>query len=441
MTFSLGSDTAGSGRVPAMFNNLIGIKPTRGLLSTRGLVPACRTLDCVSIFSQTVADGALVYSVICAYDPLDPYSRDGRLMKKSSPWIKTFSIRFGIPSNETLRFYDDEQNPKLFRKILQLIEEKLHGQLIEFDLKPFIDVANLLYKGPWVAERYASVGQFIDQNGKDIDPIVRSIIEKAKDYQATDLFHSLYQLESLKKKTNSILEDFDVMIVPTTPRSYTFDQIASSPIELNSHLGYYTNFVNLLDLSAISIPCEFRDDGLPFGVTIIGQSLTDSALLLLADQIHRLFSNRIGQTSKYLSSIKEPSNCFLLAVLGAHLSGQPLNDQLVERKARLIRTRRTTNQYRLYALNSTNPPKPGLLFVKDANGPGIELEIWAVPHEHIASFIELISPPLSIGNIFLEDDAIVQGFLVEQYAIENAEDITHFGGWKSYLSQSSNSSN
>lgn len=440
MTFSLGSDTAGSGRVPAMFNNIIGIKPTRGLLSTRGVLPACRSVDCVSIFSQTIDDGVRVFSIVCEYDSLDPYSRNGM---RSSPWINTSSIRFGVPSIETRQFFDDIQNPKLFEKSLRLIEEKLNGKLIPFDLTPFIEVAHLLYRGPWVAERYLSVGQFLEQNPNDIDPIVYSIINKSKDYKATDLFSSIYQLESLKKQIELIMEDFDVIIVPTAPRTYSFDEISSSPIEFNSNLGYYTNFVNLLDLCGISIPSGFREDGLPFGITILAKSFEDKSLLLLADQIHRLLSTRIcssdrhlDQTPKYVPS-KDPSNCFLLGVVGAHLEGEPLNYQLKERKGRLVRTCRTTNEYRLYALNNTSPTKPGLLFVGKGDQLGIQLEIWSIPNEFVSSLIELIPSPLSIGNIFIEDGQIVKGFLVQSSAIDNAQDITHFGGWKSYLQHSS----
>ena len=307
-------------------------------------------------------------------------------------------------------------------------------------MTPFVNVANLLYLGPWVAERYLSVGHFIEENADDIDPIVYSIINKSKEFKATDLFSSIYQLESLKKEIDLIMEDFDVIIVPTAPRTYSFDQISSSPIQFNSNLGYYTNFVNLLDLCGISIPSGFREDGLPFGITILAKSFEDFSLLLLGDQIHRLLSSsnrHLDQTPKYISSIN-PSNCFLLGVVGAHLEGQPLNYQLKERKGRLVRTCRTTSEYRLYALNKTSPAKPGLLFVQNANGPGIQLEIWSIPNEFVCSFIELIPSPLSIGNIFIEDGQIVKGFLVEPFAIHNAQDITHFGGWKYYLQHSSN---
>jgi allophanate hydrolase len=446
----LGTDTAGSGRIPAMMNNIIGLKPTRGLLSTRGVIPACRSLDCVSIFAETIADAALVLSIARGFDEFDPYSRSITYSSNASPWIFGSKFRFGVPTNDTREFFGDNENPILYQKSIDKVAENLGGQFIEFDLKPFLAVANLLYKGPWVAERYAAVGHFIDEHENEVDPIVYSIIKKSKNYLASDLFNAQYELEKLKKKINLLWENFDLIIVPTAPRTYTIDQINASPIEYNSNLGYYTNFVNLLDLSAISIPAGFRSDGLPFSITIISHALTDIALLLLGDRIHRLLSINLSNSKRLLSEtpkfvLNETNskllNCFLIGVVGAHLQGQPLNYQLTQRNGRFVRTCRTNNQYRLYALNDSIPPKPGLLYVKDSNQSGIEIEIWALPNDTLSSFIQLIPSPLSIGNIHLEDGQIVKGFLVEQSAIDNALDITHFGGWINYLNFTFNQKN
>ncbi|UJR38443.1 hypothetical protein I4U23_031111 [Adineta vaga] len=443
VTFSLGTDTAGSGRVPAMFNNIIGMKPSRGLLSSRGVVPACRSLDCVSIFAETAFDASLILSITRGFDELDPYSRQPSCSSGASPWAISAKFRFGVPTQNTREFFGDSENPKLFQNAIDIIQRDLDGEAIPFDLTPFLNVAGLLYKGPWVAERYAAVGHFIDEHQSDTDPIVHSIISKSKNYSAVDVFNAIYELERLKKQTDKIWENFDVMLVPTAPRTYTIDEINNSPIELNSHLGYYTNFVNLLDLAAIALPAGIRSDGLPFGVTLISHAFTDNALLLLGDRIHRSLSKTIAGSTRLLSNTPKLSitdshqmNYFLLAVVGAHLSDQPLNYQLIERHGQFVRKCRTHHEYRLYALQNTTPPKPGLIRVIGNQGPGIEIEIWALPTEHVASFMSLIPSPLSIGNIILEDGQIVKGFLVESSALDNAEDITHLGGWRSYLNTS-----
>jgi allophanate hydrolase len=424
-----------------MFNNVIGLKPTRGLLSTRGVLPACRTLDCVSIFAETVLDASIVLTAVSGFDELDPYSRLPSPSSASSPWSITSTFRFGVPTIDTREFFGDIHNPLLFQKAIDVIRHDLGGEPIEFDLTPLLAVASLLYKGPWVAERFAAVGHFVEQNAADMDPIVQAIIVKANDYSAADAFNAAYELERLKKKTNLLWEKFDLILVPTAPRAYTFDEIAAAPIECNSNLGYYTNFVNLLDLAAIAIPAGIRPDGLPFGVTLIGQTFTDTALALLADRLHRALNINIGGSKRSLENtpqllpIKGHNmlfNCFLIAVVGAHLSDQPLNYQLTERKARLVRTCRTHPEYCLYVLKDCVPIKPGLIRMIGTKGPGIELEIWALPTDHVASFIDLIPPPLSIGNIYLDDGSIVKGFLVESSAVVNAQDITHMGGWRAY---------
>ena len=442
VTFALGTDTAGSGRVPAMFNNIIGLKPTRGRISAHGVVPACRSLDCVSIFAETASDASTILTVASGFDEQDPYSRAPPAPSKSSSGIDANHFRVGIPTSDTRQFFSDTDNPVLFQKAIDIIHKDLGGEPIEVDLTPFLAVASLLYKGPWVAERYAAVGHFIEQNEKDIDPVVYGIITKANHYTAVDLFNAVYELERLKKIINRMWEKFDVILVPTAPRSYTIDEIKASPIECNSHLGYYTNFVNLLDLAAIAVPAGMRSDGLPFGVTLIAPAFTDEAILLLGDRVHRSLAIHLGGSVRLLANtpklssskaLDEQSNVFLIAVVGAHLSGQPLNYQLIERKAQLVRTCRTHSGYRLYALKNSVPPKPGLLRVHGFEGPGIELEIWALPCDTVASFMNLIPSPLSIGSIFLEDGSVVKGFLVEPSALDNAQDITHTGGWRVYL--------
>jgi allophanate hydrolase len=425
-----------------MFNNIIGLKPTRGRISARGVVPACRSLDCVSIFAETASDASAILTVASGFDEQDPYSRVPPVPSGLSSWETSSSFRFGIPTPNTREFFGDTHNPLFYQKAIDIVKRDLGGEPIEFDLTPFLAVASLLYKGPWVAERYAAVGHFIEQHEKDIDPIVRDIIIKAKEHTAPDLFNAVYELERLKKIINRTWQAVDVILVPTAPRSYTIDEINAAPVERNSHLGYYTNFVNLLDLAAIAVPAGMRADGLPFSVTLIAPAFTDEALLLLGDRVHRSLTTYLGGSMRLLAttpklspikSVEERSNVFLIAVVGAHLSGQPLNNQLTQRKAELVRTCRTHSGYRLFALKDCVPPKPGPLRVNDFEGPGIELEIWALPIDTVPSFIDMIPSPLWIGNICLEDGCVVKGFLVEPSALDSAEDITHTGGWRAYL--------
>jgi allophanate hydrolase len=438
VSFSLGTDTAGSGRVPAMFNNLIGLKPTRGVLSTHGVVPACRTLDCVSVFAETALDASLVLSASRGLDERDPYSRAPKTGEGAAPWSSASSFRFGFPSASTVEFYGDTHNPALYQAAAAKLIA-LGGQPVEFDLTPFFAAAQLLYKGPWVAERYAAIAPFIEEHADKMDPTVATIIAGAKKYSAIDTFNAAYTLEALRNQTRDLWNSFDVMLLPTAPRAYTIEEIAEAPIERNSHLGYYTNFVNLLDLSAVAVPAGMRPDGLPFGVSLIGQAFQEVGLLALADRLHRGLATTLGGSTRKLAETAPlsleppPPGCLLMAVVGAHLNGQPLNWQLTERGGRLIRTCRTHPDYKFYALKGTVPPKPGLVRVPGFDGPGIEVEIWALPADTVGTFVDGVPQPLSIGTLRLEDGTLVKGFLVEPTATEDAVDITHLGGWRRYL--------
>jgi len=445
VSFSLGTDTAGSGRVPAMFNNLIGLKPTRGVLSAHGVVPACRTLDCVSIFAETAFDASLVLTAARGFDDQDPYSRVPSIGAGASPWISATTFRFGVPAPSMLEFYGDLYNSELYRAAVEKLVA-LGGQPVEFDLTPFLATAQLLYKGPWVAERYAAIAQFIEKHAEKMDPTVAKIILGAGSYSAVDTFNAAYKLEELRQKAKGVWNSIDVMVLPTAPRTYTINEIQESPIERNSHLGQYTNFVNLLDLSAVALPAGFRPDGLPFGVSLIGQAFQESALLVLADRLHRGLASTLGGSDRKLAetpaltAITPSPGCLLMAVVGAHLTGQPLNWQLTERKGCLIRSCRTHPDYKLYALKGTVPPKPGLIHVPGFEGPGIKVEIWSLPEDSVGSFVNGVPPPLSIGTLRLEDGTLVKGFLVESAATEDAVEITHLGGWRRYLQTLKNTS-
>jgi allophanate hydrolase len=438
VSFALGTDTAGSGRVPAMFNNLIGLKPTRGALSTRGVVPACRTLDCVSIFTETARDANVVLSAASGFDTNDPYSRQPQVGAGATPWSGEKGFRFGVPSEDLLNFYGDTYNPALYKAAaLQLAS--LGGIAVEFDLTPFLQAAQLLYSGPWVAERYAAISTFIAAHTSDMDPTVAQIISGAANHSAVDAFEAAYELESLRRTTAPAWKSFDFMLLPTAPRTFTIDEIAEKPIERNSTLGTYTNFVNLLDLAAVALPAGMRPDGLPFGVSIIGQAFTENSLLPVADMLHRKLAKTLGGSSRQLAltpalpPLMPPYGCLLMAVVGAHLTGQPLNWQLTQRGGRLLKTCKTSAQYKFYALKNTTPPKPGLVRVPGFQGPGIEVEVWALPADTVGSFVDGVPQPLSIGTLELEDGSLVKGFLVEPTGTDGALEITELGGWRRYL--------
>ena len=438
VSFSLGTDTAGSGRVPAAFNNLVGLKPTRGVVSAAGVVPACRSLDCVSIFAETAADAAAVLAVAQAPDPLDSYSRVAPIGAGAAPWFGPNGFRFGVPPESQREFFGDRLNPALYAAALRELEQ-IGGTAVEFDLEPFLAAARLLYQGPWIAERVAAIGDFLATNAAEINPIVREIVEGGTRFSAADTFRALHELESLKRRADLTWRDVDLLLLPTAPRTFTIDEIAAEPIVRNSQLGHYTNFVNLLDLAAVAVPAGMREDGLPFSVSVIAPAFTDPALLMVADRLQRRLATRLGGSERLLAGTPTlpiavpPPGCLQMAVVGAHLTGQPLNWQLTQRGGRLLRTCRTHPDYRFYALKGTMPAKPGLVWEPGFVGPGIEVEVWALPADTVGSFVEGVPPPLTIGNIRLDDGTFVKGFLVEPAVLHEATEITELGGWRRYL--------
>ena len=422
VTFSLGTDTAGSGRVPAAFNGLVGLKPTRGLLSTTGVVPACRSLDCVSIFARNCADAHAAWSASQGFDASDPYSRAPRAGDDAAPW-SAGPFRFGVPGTSQLEFFGDEEAAELYaRAVERLIATG--GEKVEIDFAPFRAAAGLLYSGPWVAERLAAIGRFLERHAGEMNPVVRSIIENSAHYTAVDAYRSEYRLRGLARDADAEWARMDVLALPTTGTIYTHEQVAAEPVKLNSNLGYYTNFVNLLDLAAVAVPAGARANGLPFGISLLGRAFTDEGLLALADRFHR------GETSW---NCARPPGCVALAVVGAHLSGMPLNRELTSVGARLLQATRTAPGYRLYHLAGTVPPKPGLVRDEGFQGPGIEVEVWAVPYDRFGGFVAAVPPPLGIGSAILASGATVKCFICEPFAVRDALEITRFGGWRSYM--------
>jgi allophanate hydrolase len=439
--FSLGTDTAGSGRVPAMFNNIVGLKPTRGLVSTTGVVPACRTLDCVSIFALTCADAMDVLRVIAGPDDADPFSRKVSPDQRNPSRGLPRPFRFGVPATDELEFFGDTESAAHFTAAVERLRS-LGGIPVTIDYCPFRETAELLYGGPWVAERYWVVRQLLKENPDALLPVTRQIIEAATHWSAVDTFDALYRLESLRRRAETEWTKMDVFLLPTAGTIYTIEQVEADPIRLNANLGRYTNFVNFLDLCAVAVPNAFRADGLPTGITLIGPAGMDSAVIELADAFHRTAGLPLGATGRALpehgGDVNAPPRVLpspvRLAVVGAHLSGQPLNHQLTDRGATLVRACRTAPHYRLFALPGTTPPKPGLIRLSPGmNGSAIEVEVWEMTAEAFGSFVAMIPPPLGIGSLTLEDGEVVKGFLCESYAIEGARDISTFGGWRSFL--------
>jgi allophanate hydrolase len=429
VSFALGTDTAGSGRVPAAFNNVVGFKPTRGLFSSFGVVPACRSLDCVSLLTLTAGDAEIVLSVAAGYDPRDPYSR-----RLESWTLFSRKVRIGVLSSLDLV---DESFRVLYRQAVERLEELGHST-VEIDNTPFLDAAKLLYGGPWVAERFAAVGRFIKDHPDAVHPVVRDIILGGSEYSAVDAFEAQYALERLRQETMTVWANSGVLLLPTAPTIFKIDEIQADPIALNSRLGTFTNFMNLLDLAGVAVPAGFSDDGLPFGVTLVGPAFSDHDLLELAESYLRSLKPSLGGTKEpypacELSTFNRGQKRSRIAVVGAHLSGLPLNHQLTGRGAKLIETTRTAPEYRLYALPDTSPPKPGLVRTQPGDGASITVEIWELSYDAFGSFVADVPPPLAIGTLRLRDGLLVKGFLCESVAVQHAEDISQFGGWRNYL--------
>ena len=432
--FSLGTDTAGSGRVPAGLNNIVGLKPSRGLISTRGVLPAAQSVDVVSIFARTVPMALRVLAAAVAHDPLDACSRDLRL--RTAPFGNSF--RFGVPS--ALEFFGDELARTEFAAAVRRMES-LGGTAVPFDYEPFARAAALLYESALVAERYAAIREFFDSHADEVIEPVRSIIAKGKSYTAADVFEAQCTLRLIAQQVAVLWGRIDCMLVPTAPTHYTIAQMQADPVALNRNLGAYTNFVNLLDYAALSVPSGIRHDGLPFGITLIGPCGSDWALAELGQRYHQASGLTLGATGQSLPAAEplvpvpaHPADQRVqVAVVGAHLSGMPLNWQLTERGARLLRATETAPDYRLFALPGTVPPKPGLLRVSAGTGAPIALEVWDMPVAHYGSFVALIPAPLGIGTVRLADGAQVQCFVCESEALRDAQDITHLGGWRAFM--------
>jgi allophanate hydrolase len=421
---ALGSDTAGSGRVPAAYNSLVGFKPTRGRWSSRGLVPACRSLDCVTTLTKDVEDAALVDSVVTRFDPHDPYSRHA----PAQPRIVDAIFRVGVPASAQLRDLAPEDRSR-FHEVLERMPG-IGGILVEVDVTPLLEAAELLYSGPWVAERTAALEHLLDTRPTAIHPVVRAIVQAGKGVSGVDTFRGIHRLQEYARSAEQLWDRVDVLMMPTTPTIYRRSEVLAEPVALNAQLGVYTNFVNLLDMCAVALPAGFRQNGTGVGASLVAPAWSDNALLDLAGRYMRMDS-----LSEAPGLDVQPSTGRVqLAVVGAHLSGMPLHWQLTSREARFVRRARTADAYRLFAMTADTPWRPALVHC-GAGGSRIELELYELEMSAFGSFVVEVRPPLAIGTVALEDGTSVCGFVAEPRAITGALDITGYGGWRAYLAK------
>lgn len=437
VTFSLGTDTAGSGRVPAALNNVVGLKPTLGTLSASGVVPACRTLDTVSIFALTVEDAYAAFAQASVFDPQDAYSR---AFPSPALGVVQPSFKVGVPSKETRRFYSDTIQEAAFDVHLQEIEA-LGGRIIELDFEPLYEIAWMLYEGTWVAERYTVIEDLLKSDPDAIHPATTTIIKNAEKFSAADAFRNTYKFMDLKRSVEPALASVDVVCVPSIPTFYTVDDLVADPFGPNNNNGTYTNFVNLLDMSAIAVPMAARSDGRPGSVTLIGGAGEDAKIASLASALHQRAGVLMGTTPHKVqpldvSASVATSDEIALVVAGAHMSGLPLNSELTKLGGRFLKACKTAPDYQLYAIAGGPPFRPGLVRSKD--GAALDIEVWALPKAAFAAFMEGIPAPLGIGTVALEDGSSAKGFICEPIGLDGARDVTSFGGWRAFITSSQN---
>lgn len=440
VSFSLGTDTAGSGRVPASFNNLVGLKPTKGLLSTSGVVPACRTLDCVSIFALTCADAAIVLEVAAGYDAGDPYSRPTPATSKTHD---PASIVIGVPKADQLQFFGNDSAKALFERSVKQAEA-IGWRVREIDFQPFLDAARLLYEGPWVAERYAPLEDFIKSKPEALHPVTLKIIGGGAEPSAVAAFKSQYKLAELRRASEAVWTQVDVILTPTAGTIYKVSEVEAEPIQLNSNLGYYTNFMNLLDLAAWAVPAGFLDNAMPWGITFIAPAFEDGFLAMLASRFHQQVNLPLGKLTRLsgefpaLQSLKSPApkRWIKMAVCGAHMEGLPLHHQLTSRGARFVSATTTAPEYRFFFVPGSGPvpDRPGLVRVWEG-GASIAVEVWELPEDTIGTFVDGVAGPLGFSRVKLADGTSVCGFICEAAGVLPENEITQHGGWRAWLAQ------
>lgn len=433
-SFALGTDTAGSGRVPAALNNLVGLKASKGLISTAGVVPACRTLDCVTFFTATAAEASQLLALTARPDPRDEYSRTNPLWNDASAFgTPRPGFRFGVPAQP--EFLGCSESPALFEQTIARLRA-LGGEAVAVDFAPFLEAARLLYAGPWVAERYSVAGELIEHQPDAVLPVIRAVLEKAPQVSGVNTFRAQYRLQALKAECDRSLAGLDCILTPAYPRPVSLAELHAEPVQRNADLGYYTNFMNLLDYAAVAVPAGFMANGLPWGVTLFGRVFTDQYLLSLAAALQHDSGLPLagGQAPQAAPAGAARHDRARLVVCGAHLDGLPLNGQLRQRGGRLLQATQSSADYRLYALAGGPLPRPGMLRVAEG-GAAIAVEVWELPSSELGSFLTAIPAPLGLGRVQLADGSWETGFICEPYGLAGAEDITRFGGWRAWLAQ------
>lgn len=418
--FALGTDTAGSGRVPAALNGIVGLKPSLGMISASGVVPACRTLDTISIFARNVPDAYTVLQAVAGYDAADPYGR-----QIAAPALRPAPpvIRVGVPDATSREFFGDALQAAAFARDLDRLRDR-GARIVEMDFTPFFDVANMLYEGAWVAERHSVIEELLATQPDAVHPVTRAIIGKAEGLSATDAFRGIYRLAALRRVCDPLVAAVDMLAVPSIPTFYTCEDLAADPVTPNSNLGTYTNFVNLLDLCALAIPTSARADGRPGSLTLIGPAGQDAALAAVAMALDGLTITASGL----------PDDQIAIAVCGAHMSGLPLNHQLTVLGGRFLKATSTAPRYSFYALAGGPPARPGLVR-RETGGGSIALELWSLPKAALGHLMCQIPAPLGLGSIELEDGSRATGFLCEAAGTLGAKEITSTGGWRQFLSE------
>jgi allophanate hydrolase len=438
-TFSVGNDAAGSGRVPAAFNNIVGIKPTPGLISNSCVSGGgcVKTIETVSVFSLTVEDGMTVLKQMAGYDASYPFSKAEADEVPLDIVAAPASFRFGIPKGPALQFFGDADAERLFSEAVKRMEQ-MGGTAVEIDFAAFDEVQRILYDGPWISERALSLDPVLAKHGDRIHPVTKAILERSGKFSALDTFRAIHRIAELKCATRPVWDDIAVLMVPTTPTIYRKSEVLDDPIALNSKLGIYTNFVNLMGLCGIAVPGGFRTDGLPLGVTFLAPGFAEARVAGIAATFHRLTGLPLGASQNAYPPARDQhvatsADRREIVVVGAHLSGMPLNGELTSRGGKLVRTGRTARDYQLFALAGTTPAKPGLIRRHGTTGPGIEIEVWSLPTAGFGDFVSSIPSPLCVGKVSLDDGSSISGFLCEPSALETARDVTQFGGWKNFL--------
>ncbi|MGE0421830.1 MAG: allophanate hydrolase [Reyranellaceae bacterium] len=440
VSFALGTDTAGSGRVPAGFNNIVGLKPSIGLLSASGVVPACRALDVVSVFALSVDDSLAVLRAAMGFDAADVYSRAapaGFVADLATPPAR---LRCAVPRPDQREFFGDAQAAAIYAQSLERLQ-RLGATLVEIDYAPLAEAAAVLYSPAGAAERTTAIDDFIARRGQDMHPVTRTIIDSGRKATAVDVYRARDRLRVLRRHAEAIFADCEVLALPTSGTIYRVAEVLADPVRLNSNLGHYTNFVNQLDLSALAVPAGFRADGLPAGITLIAPAFREGRLAAIGEAFHRDVGATMGATGIALPSPRPAAAApsypdMPIVVLGAHMSGLPLNRELQALGARFEAACTTEPVYRFYRLPGAGVARPGLVRVAKA-GVAIEGEIWRVPLDAVGALLARIPSPLGLGDIALADGRKVKGFLCEAAAVEGAEDISACGGWRGYLARAS----